>query len=453
MKTIKNIRLKTPLLQYISTLAVALHLTPTTRAAESVDLNTSQRFSISGISSGGFMSVQMATIYSNEFLGVGSVAGGFFYCAKNGLQEQIAAGQSNLLGTNNLLLFEPTGKINSKTLAPEFRPSVSNPIFMSVGLCMGNPLLATLPSMGQFQYDKLIEPLDNFKKLQVYIYNGQNDSVVKNSMIQKLYEFYTKNGVSRKQIKVSQTKGGHNFPTQKKGLNACEAQSVPYISSCNYDAAGDILSHMLKKRLKPTTPNMDHLYIVDQTLHHLNADSNEIANLKQPTESIGGYGYLYASDKCLSHPDKCHMHVALHGCEMSDSFDKDFDELFQKQIINYKVMGMRSERDHPVTLSKLPTIEQRISKFGTFKFAENAGYIEYAESNDLMILFPQTWITAANYPYNPKGCWDWFGWTGSQYATQNGIEPSWLINYMKKVKENPKSYILNIKKPLVDQAQ
>ena len=135
----------------------------------SKELVIAEKFSISGISSGGFMAVQMATIFSNDFIGVGSVAGGFFYCAKNGLQEQIAAGQNNLLGMQNLLLFEPSGKLNPQTLAPEFRPSVNNPIYMSVGICMGNPRLAKLPSLSQFEYDQKIQPLDNFKKLQVYI--------------------------------------------------------------------------------------------------------------------------------------------------------------------------------------------------------------------------------------------------------------------------------------------
>jgi len=413
----------------------------------SKELVIAEKFSISGISSGGFMAVQMATIFSNDFIGVGSVAGGFFYCAKNGLQEQIAAGQNNLLGMQNLLLFEPSGKLNPQTLAPEFRPSVNNPIYMSVGICMGNPRLAKLPSLSQFEYDQKIQPLDNFKKLQVYIYNGQSDTIVRNTMVQKLQEFYLKNGVKKKQIKITQTKGGHNFPTKKNGLNSCDSQNVPYVASCNYDAAGDILSHLLKKPLQPMAPEMRNLFIVDQTLDHQNININHLStkDLKQPTKSVSSYGYLYASDTCLNSPERCHMHVALHGCEMSDSFDKDFDDSFQKQIINYKIMGMRSEQDRQIPMTNLPTIEERNNKFGAYYFARNSGFIEYAEKNNLMILFPQTWITEDNYPYNPKGCWDWYGWTGANYATQFGAEPQWLINYIKKIKKEPKSYILNIK--------
>lgn len=414
--------------------------------------DNTQKFSISGISSGGFMAVQMATIFSNNFLGVGSVAGGFFYCAKNGLQEQILAGQRSLLGVNNLLLFEPTGQINSQSLQPEFRPSVNNPIFMSVGLCMGNPQLTTLPSLSQFVFDQSIEPLDHFKKLQVYIYNGKNDSIVKNSMIQKLVDFYNKNGIEKKQIKVVQSKGGHNFPTSKSGLNSCLDQKVPYVSSCRYDAASDILSHLLKTRVLYSQPDLNHLYIVDQNIEHQNSLETDIKKLKQPIPSIGGYGYLYASDQCLNTPENCHLHVALHGCEMSDSYDQAFDDLFQKQILNYKIMGMRSEQDSQQSIlqmmQSLPTIEQKNNQYGLLKFALNSGYIDYAEKNNIMILFPQTWITEANYPYNPKGCWDWYGWTGANYATVNGAEPQWLMEYIKNIKTAPKTYILNIPKPV-----
>ena len=38
---------------------------------------------ISGISSGGFMAVQMHVAFSETFKGVGVIAGGPYYCAKN----------------------------------------------------------------------------------------------------------------------------------------------------------------------------------------------------------------------------------------------------------------------------------------------------------------------------------------------------------------------------------
>ena len=46
----------------------------------------------------------------------------------------------------------------------------------------------------------------------------------------------------------------------------------------------------------------------------------------------------------------------------------------------------------------------------------------YAESNNLIILYPQA--IAAILSSNPNGCWDWWGYTGSfgssTYATHGG---------------------------------
>ncbi len=35
-------------------------------------------------------------------------------------------------------------------------------------------------------------------------------------------------------------------------------------------------------------------------------------------------------------------------------------------------------------------------------------------------------------PLNPQGCWDWWGYTGSDYATQNGLQ----IRAVKQIAES-----------------
>jgi hypothetical protein len=39
-------------------------------------------------------------------------------------------------------------------------------------------------------------------------------------------------------------------------------------------------------------------------------------------------------------------------------------------------------------------------------FVKNAGYLEVAESNAIIVLFPQAVSTAVS---NPNGCFDWWG--------------------------------------------
>jgi poly(3-hydroxybutyrate) depolymerase len=55
------------------------------------------------------------------------------------------------------------------------------------------------------------------------------------------------------------------------------------------------------------------------------------------------------------------------------------------------------------------------------RFVREAGYNRWADTNRLIVLYPQA---IARYwgVYNPRGCWDWWGYTGSRYATKEGAQ-------------------------------
>lgn len=427
-----------------------LSLIPFTARAEN-------KITISGISSGGFMASQMATTYSSQISGVGTVAGGFFYCAQNHLQEKIQEGRHYpFVGTRNLFLFEPGSQFYGDVITgqaafqPEtdnwFTPSVGNPIYQAVSICMQNPMLAKLPDLGQFEKNGLIDPVENLKSQQIYIYQGDVDTVVNPAMAKRLLEFYTQNQVDLKQIKTKTLPGAHNFPTDKKNLIGCGDQKMPYISSCDFNLAQDMLEHLLQKKLERTETNLlENLHRVDQNLEPMN-ESLPQQDWKSPIPSVASYGYLYASQACLENPASCELHIALHGCEMSDSFDHELHQKYQDQVVKTQVVGMiREKKNIPFWLSSIsPANDERKLSYGTLKFAALSGYAELAEKNNLMVLFPQTWITAKNYPYNPKGCWDWFGVNGPDYATNKGVETSWLMDYAKRVRSTPKKYVLSL---------
>ena len=71
----------------------------------------------------------------------------------------------------------------------------------------------------------------------------------------------------------------------------------------------------------------------------------------------------------------CHVHVAYHGCHQE-----------------YGVLNTT--------------------------FVWHAGYNEWAEPNRIIILYPQALTTVLN----PKGCWDWWGYTGKDYASNLGLQ-------------------------------
>jgi poly(3-hydroxybutyrate) depolymerase len=89
-------------------------------------------------------------------------------------------------------------------------------------------------------------------------------------------------------------------------------------------------------------------------------------------------GWIYIPEDCQK-GEKCKLHVVLHGCQMSPDFIQD-------------------------------------------QFVRFAGYNQWAEANDIVVLYPQTKKTLRN----PQACWDWFGITGPEYVTRKGPQPSAL---------------------------
>src|SRR4051812_42884944 len=53
--------------------------------------------------------------------------------------------------------------------------------------------------------------------------------------------------------------------------------------------------------------------------------------------------------------------------------------------------------------------------FGT-TFVRHAGYDQWADTNDIVVLYPQ----ATASPRNPNGCWDWWGYDDPDYALKRG---------------------------------
>ncbi len=393
---------------------------------------------ISGISSGGFMAAQMGVIYSSQISGVATVAGGFYFCAGNHMQDKLK--QAEDLKLFDLSLYQTqidTSKVIEGRPQEIVQISPNNPTYQAVGVCMQNPDKAKIdwPAVDQNETDHLIDPTNLIRNQKILIYQGSGDHVVHPEMKDKLKEFYHEMKVPDSNLKLVGTTGAHNFPTDLKDQNSCFSQSVPYISSCQLDLAGEILKHLtgLQNPIRSLDreANEKNLYQVTQEL------TGPDANLRP--KSVADYGYLAASDFCLNHPEQCSVHVALHGCEMSDSFDSVFDKVYSDSA-KKGYLKMRTEKES-FPMSPLPYLEQRTIRYGALRFALNSGYLDYVAQNKLIVLFPQTWITEDNYPLNPKGCWDWYGWTGRSYATNQGAEPRWLMSWIQSIRQNPKAFI------------
>lgn len=214
-----------------------------------------------------------------------------------------------------------------------------------------------------------IDDTTNIAQSKVYLYSGANDTVVSPGTMQKLEKYYL-NYMHSSSIKtVFNISSEHAFITNDYGSN-CTFMGSPFINNCNYDQAGDILSYLYGSLDPAVTPIDSNIVTIGQ--------SKFVPSVVSLTEAgLGDTAFIYVPDKCSSSGSGCRVHISFHGCE------------------------------------------QTVADINT-TFVMQAGYNQWAESNSLVVLYPQ----AKRTDLNPKGCWDWWGYTGEDYASQLGVRRS-----------------------------
>ncbi|EDQ89437.1 uncharacterized protein MONBRDRAFT_32243 [Monosiga brevicollis MX1] len=234
-------------------------------------------------------------------------------------------------------------------------------------MCMNTPEMINLERLYSategFAASKSIDATSNMASDNVYLYSGTNDHVVNSAAMHKLqtyYEHYVTNGNITTEYTVD---SAHGMPTLDYG-NPCSLQGEPYIQKCEYDGAGHILQTLYGTLNPRGTASDSNIISFDQTAFG-SADA-----------LLGPTGYMYVPTACRN-ASACRLHIVFHGC--------------QQQI----------ERIHE-------------------DYIKHTGYNEWAESNNLVILYPQ--CKATELVGNPNACFDWWGYTNKQYATQNGSQ-------------------------------
>ena len=61
---------------------------------------------------------------------------------------------------------------------------------------------------------------------------------------------------------------------------------------------------------------------------------------------------------------------------------------------------------------------QTLDDIGT-EYATKTGFNNWADTNNIIVLYPQAKKTLAN---NNQGFWDWWGYTGADYAFKSGVQ-------------------------------
>ncbi|WP_408901230.1 poly(3-hydroxybutyrate) depolymerase [Photobacterium piscicola] len=287
--------------------------------------------SISGISSGAFMASQFHVAYSNDLVGVGIVAGGPWNCAaSNPLFPAI---------------------VNATT-------TCMNPC--KAGICGPFPDSKFLSAIAEMDAKKgNIDPIDNLKNDNVYIFSGSQDKTVITKVVDTTFDFYKKLKVKNIEY-INNLDAGHAFITNNPEDTECNKTADPYINYCNMSQARDILKHIYKGLKSPAIKISGELIKFNQ---HEFLTKDQINR-----SSMDDNAFVYIPKSCTT--NQCRVHVALHGCA------------------------------------------QGVSVIGT-EFITDTGYLEIADTNKIIVLFPQVKSSNLN-PMNPNGCWDFWG-----YSTYN----------------------------------
>ena len=219
--------------------------------------------STSGISSGGYMAVQLHVAYSSLVRGAGVLAGGPYYCAQGSAWTAIY----------NCM-----------------KPGTWTPLPSVDILTAQTELLAR---SGQ------IDATSNLHGAKVWLFTGRSDDTVHPVVMEALRSYYQR--YAAKIEYVDNVNAGHAMVTSDYG-GICAATAPPYINDCHYDAAGALLTHIYGFLSGPATPNTRSLFRFDQ---------REFSRATPYSQSLDEEGFVYLPQGCRA--GGCRIHVAYHG--------------------------------------------------------------------------------------------------------------------------------------------
>ncbi len=226
-----------------------------------------------------------------------------------------------------------------------------------------------------------IDPVSDVAGDKVYLFSGTADRTVVPKIVKAAADYYAALGLPAANIKfVSAMPAGHAFVTENEGA-ACEKTGDPFVVDCDYDQAGDLLKHIYGTLTAGSATPSGAFVEFDQRAFY---------NGQMPN-GMDDKGVVYVPTACRTNSG-CRIHVAFHGCA------------------------------------------QNRDKVGE-AFVKGTGFARWADTNKLIILYPQVATTMSN----PQGCWDWWGYTGNNYLTRNAPQIVTVRHMLDALQTRPQS--------------
>lgn len=280
---------------------------------------------VAGISSGGYMAVQLQVAYSKAIYGTAVMAGGAYDCAQD---DEAFWGAACASGVN-----VPVSSLVSYT--------------------------------NQQAAAGAIDPTSAIAGKPIYMFSGTLDTVNYQATMDDLYQYY-RSFTSAADITYDNTTPAEHAWITPDSVVACAYLSAPFMNNCGFDAEKTFLS------LFYGTLHARNSGRLGGSLISFNQDPF-CPNSHCAAISMDSTGWLFVPQSCAQ-GQACRLVVALHGCSQ-----------------NQQTIGTT--------------------------FVQYAGINEWADTNNIIVLYPQT--INATVPYNPYGCWDWWGYTNGHYAVKS----------------------------------
>jgi hypothetical protein len=323
---------------------------------------------VSGVSSGGYMANQVHVAFSKHVIGAGIVAAGPFRCSETDLLE--------------LPLIDAMTHCSA------------------IAGFLGEPNVErAIRKTDKAAEEKRIDPLSNLCRSKVFLFSSEGDTVVPTAVTKTLETFYRKylvdqcerpgdadDPIAFKLDKNSEVP--HAFVTEGEGV-ACPVMNAEkrktFVCDGHFDTARAILEQVygtLQDKVPPVAANL------------IEFDQSEFIDKRPgqqlPHDSLHSRAHIYVPKSCTieqasPQAQPCRLHIAFHGCLQSQDAVGD-------------------------------------------AFYGHAGYNGWAESNRIIVLYPQVKPTgepmnSLNIPNklllqsfeNPQGCWDFWAYSSSEY--------------------------------------
>lgn len=319
---------------------------------------------VSGVSSGGAMAVQFHVAHSSLVQGAGVLAAPPYGCAE---------------------------------------ASVAH----ALGRCMKDgadiPVDALRERAQQLAASGAIDPLAALGGDRVWLYRGADDPYVAASVADALERFYRPLIAPAQPVRVEGAGAAHNFPTARADAANCGTSEPPYLGACDFDATRELLAHLYGELAPNAASGVDGAGAPQSPAAGSRAGEAHDVPLREfdqrpyaresGSAGLDDRGFIFVPRGCegngraggkgarsgegdrMQGPQSCRLHVVFHGCRQ----------------------GVEGVGD---------------------AFVRRAGYLEVAEANRIVVLFPQ--VKPTTLPLNPMGCWDWWGYEGEDYDTRAG---------------------------------